>query len=52
MTQDQIIEVYREHHAKQLPPEPVALSQHPFIRLVESHFGALTLIKVAEPKSA
>jgi hypothetical protein len=45
-----LIAQYREIWAKQLPPEPVALSQHPFIRLVESHFGALTLIKVAEPK--
>ena len=51
MTQEQIIEVYREHHAKQLPPEPVPLNQHPFIKLVESYFGALTLIKVAEPKT-
>jgi hypothetical protein len=50
MTQEQIIEVYRDHHAKQLPPKPVALNQHPFIKLVESHFGTLTLIKVAEPK--
>ena len=50
LTQEQIIEVYRQHHAKQLPQEPLPLNQHPFMKLVESHFGALTLIKVAGPK--
>ena len=50
MTQEQIIEVYRQHHAAQLPPEPVALNQHPFIKLAESFLGSLSLIKVEEPK--
>ena len=47
-----LIKQHQEHHAKQLPPEPLPLNQHPFTKLVESHLGALTLIKVAEPKSA
>jgi hypothetical protein len=49
--QDALIEQYRQHHAAQLPPEPLPLNQHPFMKLAESHFGALTLIKVAGPKS-
>ena len=50
--QDALIAQYRQHHADQLPQEPLPLNQHPFTKLVESHFGALTLIKVAGPKSA
>ena len=50
MTQEQIIEVYRQHHAAQLPPEPAPLNQHPFIKLVEGFLGPLSLIKVGGPK--
>jgi hypothetical protein len=46
-----LIEQYREHHAKQLPPKPVPITGHSFVKLVESHFGPLSLIKVTEPEN-
>jgi hypothetical protein len=45
-----LIAQYREIWAKQLPPEPTPLKQHPFIKLAEGFFGPLSLIKVAGPK--
>lgn len=47
---DALMKLYREIWAKQLPPEPVPLNQHPFIKLVEGFFGPLSLIKVGGPK--
>jgi hypothetical protein len=46
-----LIAHYREHHAKQLPPKPVPITEHSFVKLVESHFGPLSLIKLTEPEN-
>lgn len=48
-TPEQITEVYREHHAKQLP-EPVPLADHPFINALRERIPC-TLVKELEPKS-
>jgi hypothetical protein len=46
-----LIAQYREHHAKQLPSKPVPITEHSFVKLVEGHFGPLSLIKLTEPEN-
>jgi hypothetical protein len=46
-----LIEQYEKHFASQLPSKPVPITEHSFVKLVESHFGPLSLIKLTEPEN-